>query len=136
MDLRYVLVVDDDAVTRAVVAKKLVKVAITIEAEDGVAAFRLLRQQRIDLIIVDLEMPNLGGIDLIGLVRGHPSTKHIPIIVLTSDKSRDAFDQALQAGATSFLNKPLNWQAFGAHIIGNLVAVSRPTEMAMAKVIG
>ena len=124
MNARSVLVVDDDAITRAMVVKKLIRVAATIEAEDGVAAFRLLQDTRIDLIIVDLEMPNLGGIDLIRLVRGHPALKHIPIIVLTSDKSRDAFDQALEAGATSFLNKPLNWQAFGAHIMSNLGAAS------------
>lgn len=124
MNARSVLVVDDDAITRAMVVKKLIRVAATIEAEDGVAAFRLLQDTRIDLIIVDLEMPNLGGIDLIRLVRGHPALKHIPIIVLTGDKSRDAFDQALEAGATSFLNKPLNWQAFGAHIMSNLGAVS------------
>jgi CheY-like chemotaxis protein len=72
--------------------------------------------EKAGLAIVDLEMPNFDGLDLIKSVRGNPMLKHIPIIVLTGNESREALDGALAAGATSFLLKPLNWSAFGEHI--------------------
>mgnify|MGYP002084075540 CR=1 FL=1 len=118
--MRHVLIADDDSVSRGVVASKLFKLAVVVEAEDGVAALQHIREQHFDLVIVDLDMPGLGGLDLIKIIRGYPECRHIPIIVLTGDDNRATFDEVLRAGATSFLNKPLNWQAFGAHIVNNL----------------
>ena len=111
-----VLVVDDDAFSRAVVSRKVAKFSDVVEAEDGLEALSRLQTMVFDLAIVDLEMPNFNGLDLIRCVRGHPTLKHIPILVLTGDESRSALEGALTAGATSFLLKPLNWATFGEHI--------------------
>jgi diguanylate cyclase (GGDEF)-like protein len=110
------LVVDDDAFARAVVSRRVAEFSDVVEARDGIEALARLKTAVFDLIIVDLEMPNFNGLDLIKCVRGHPKLRHIPIIVLTANETRSALEGALMAGATSFLLKPLNWSMFGEHI--------------------
>jgi CheY-like chemotaxis protein len=112
-----VLIVDDDAFSRATVAKKVQQLrATTIEAEDGMQAFALLRQEPVDLAIIDLEMPIMNGHELLSCIRGAPRTKHLPVIVLTAADDRASLERALQCGATSLMIKPLNWAAFSSHI--------------------
>ena len=126
-----VLVVDDDAFSRAVVSKKFAKLSDVVEAEDGCDALAHLQTAHFDLAIVDLEMPNCDGFDLIKSIRAHQTLKHIPIIVLTGNESRGAIEGALSAGATSFLLKPLDWSAFGEHIRHVLQLAHRAGHMAV-----
>jgi diguanylate cyclase (GGDEF)-like protein len=126
-----VLVVDDDAFSRAVVSRRVAKLSDVVEAEDGLDALAHLQRAEFDLAIVDLEMPNFNGLDLIKSVRSHPTLKHIPIIVLTGNESRAAIESALAAGATSFLLKPLDWTAFGDHIRHVLQLAHRAGHMAV-----
>lgn len=112
-----VIVVDDEAISRRLVRVKLQTYGATVvEAADGAEAFRILRSNPFDLAVIDLDMPGMDGLDLIKCVRGYQRLSHIPIIVLTGNESREALDGALTAGATSYLQKPLNWQCFGPHL--------------------
>ena len=112
-----VLIVDDDVFSRTSVAKKVQQLrAVTIEAEDGLQAFSVLRREQIDLAIIDLEMPVMNGLELLGCIRGAPRLKHLPVLVLTAAEDRASLERALQCGATSLMIKPLNWAAFSAHI--------------------
>ena len=112
-----VLIVDDDAFSRTSVAKKVQQLrATTVEAEDGLQAFSLLRREQIDLAIIDLEMPVMNGLELLGCIRGAPRLKHLPVLVLTAAEDRASLERALQCGATSLMIKPLNWAAFSSHI--------------------
>lgn len=112
-----VLIVDDDAFSRTAVAKKVQQLrATTVEAEDGLQAFALLRREQIDLAIIDLEMPVMNGLELLGCIRGAPRMKHLPVLVLTAAEDRASLERALQCGATSLMIKPLNWAAFSSHI--------------------
>ncbi len=127
-----VLVVDDDAFSRSVVARKTAKLAEVVEAEDGQSAISHLSTSGVvDLAIVDLEMPNINGVELIRQIRSQPALKHIPIIVLTANETRGGLENALMAGATSFLLKPLNWDAFGEHIRHILELAYRAGHMAL-----
>ena len=127
-----VLVVDDDAFSRTVVAKKIAKLAEVVEAEDGQSAMSHLSISGVvDLAIVDLEMPNINGVELIRQIRAQTALKHIPIIVLTANETRGGLENALMAGATSFLLKPLNWDAFGEHIRHILELAYRAGHMAL-----
>jgi diguanylate cyclase (GGDEF)-like protein len=127
-----VLVVDDDAFSRTVVAKKIAKLAEVVEAEDGRSAMSHLSTSGVvDLAIVDLEMPNVNGVELIRQIRAQTALKHIPIIVLTANETRGGLENALMAGATSFLLKPLNWDAFGEHIRHILELAYRAGHMAL-----
>ena len=130
-----VLVADDDSLCRRAVSVKIRNLnATVVEAEDGLQAFELLKNRKFDLAIVDLDMPKLNGCALIGCVRGFPETRKIPIVVLTGRSDRDAIEQALIAGATSFLIKPLNWAAFGAHI-EHLLLLSHGAAQSDQKVV-
>jgi diguanylate cyclase (GGDEF)-like protein len=126
-----VLIVDDDAFSRAVVSKRIAMLADVVDAEDGFDALAHMQSTVFDLAIVDLEMPNFNGFELIKSVRGHPMLKHIPIIVLTGNETRGALESALTAGATSYLLKPLNWRAFGEHIRHVLELAYRAGHLAM-----
>ncbi|MBU1211880.1 MAG: response regulator [Alphaproteobacteria bacterium] len=118
MDRTQVVVADDDPIIRQLFESKLTQMGCDVQsAEDGGAAWKLLRNNKhVDLAIVDLDMPNVDGFSLIQCVRGHPRTKHLPIIVVTSRTDAKAIQDAFGAGATSFLTKPLHWSTFSSHI--------------------
>lgn len=125
----HVLVVDDSDVSRKVVAAKLAQLQARVtEAGNGAEALALLLAGGFDLAIVDLEMPGVNGLDLLGCIRSHASLRHMPVIILTGREDRQALEAALSYGATSFLVKPLNWLAFGEHI-RHLLYLSRCARM-------
>jgi len=112
-----VLIADDDPILRSVMKSKLASLAYDIaEAEDGFDAWEQLSSGNFALALVDLHMPNVDGFTLIQCARSHPLTRHMPIVVVTSRDDNDALRQALEAGASSYLTKPLNWSMFRAHI--------------------
>ena len=112
-----ILVVDDDPIFRSLAVSRLVKLAQeVVEAGDGAAAWSMLAREPFQLALVDLEMPNLRGDELIRCIRGHPRTRHMPVIVITSRNDAEAVRSSLEAGATSFLTKPINWSMFANHI--------------------
>lgn len=112
-----VVAADDDPIIRSLLHGKLVGMGCNaMMAEDGAEAWRLIRDKKADLAIVDLEMPNIDGFSLIQCVRGHPKTKHLPVIVVTSRTDAAAIQEAFAAGATSFLTKPVQWSTFESHI--------------------
>lgn len=118
-----VLIVDDDPVFRSLLHAKLVHMASRIEeAEDGSQAWAAARKRLFDLAIVDYDMPGLDGMALIRCLRGYPSTQHMPIIMCTSHNSSSAMQEALSAGVSSFMTKPLNWSQFDRHI-GHLLKI-------------
>ena len=80
-----VLVVDDDPINRNLIAAQLTKLSCeAVEAEDGRQAWGRLTEEIFDLAIVDLNMPNMNGFELIQCVRGFPRTRHLPVVVVTS----------------------------------------------------
>jgi CheY-like chemotaxis protein len=112
-----VLVVDDDPICRSLIGNHLGRLEATcVEANDGEEAWRELSRQPFDLAIVDLNMPNIDGFELISCIRGFPRTRHLPVVVITSRTDSPAIERALEAGATSFLTKPISWATFKAHL--------------------
>jgi diguanylate cyclase (GGDEF)-like protein len=131
-----VLLVDDDAFSRAVLQRRLVRLGVdVIEVANGAAAVPLLISEVFDLIVLDLEMPELDGFTLLTIIRSNPRLRHLPTVVITGDESRATAERALGAGATSFLVKPLNWAVFGPHIkhLADLVHTSRVALENMAQ---
>ena len=125
-----VLIADDDPVLRSLVAANLApRVDTVTEAGDGCQAWDLLLNRRFELAMIDLSMPNIDGFTLIQCMRGHPRTKHMPIIVVTSSNDRQSIERAFEAGATSFLTKPVNWGLFGHHI-DYLIRLSQSADLA------
>ena len=112
-----VLVADDDAIFRQLADEALRELGyVAVEAIDGAQALDVLGGPAIGLAIVDLQMPNIDGLALIRCIRATPRIRHMPIIVVTSRTDRTAIDDAFEAGATSFLTKPVHWPTFGSQV--------------------
>lgn len=117
MQTGRVLIVDDDPISRSVIANQLMQLRVScVEADDGDQAWQELSRQAFDLAIVDLNMPNIDGFELISCIRGFPRTRYLPVVVVTSRTDSAAITRALEAGATSFLTKPISWSTFRAHL--------------------
>ena len=79
-----------------------------ITAEDGMEALEKLPNEKVDLLITDLNMPNIDGFTLIKTVRSQPDYRELPIIILSSLSKDEDISRGLAAGANSYLNKPFN----------------------------
>ena len=102
-----VLTVDDSLSIRHMVRFTLEKENYeVIEAADGVQALDSLRTREPDLIITDINMPRLNGIQLIERIKQNPRLRYLPIIVLTTESQRNLKDLAKAAGATGWIVKP------------------------------
>lgn len=102
-----VLVVDDSIIARRMVRFALEGVVCDIdEAEDGAQAWELLQQQEFSLLITDLRMPRVDGLELIRRLREQPHSVDLPIILLTGDTDPVKERIARQSGVSLFIRKP------------------------------
>jgi|SRR5271163_1446498 len=103
---KVILAVDDSASVRQMVKFTLVDAGYTvIEAVDGQDALAKLGGQ-VNLVITDLNMPNLDGIGLVRKVRDNPACKGVPIIMLTTESQESRKQEGKAAGATGWIVKP------------------------------
>ena len=106
---RTALVVDDSASMRQMVAYTLRQAGFqVIEASDGQDAIRKFDGQKVDLVITDLNMPNLDGIGLIRAVRGRPDGRYLPLLMLTTESQAAKKQEGKSAGATGWIVKPFH----------------------------
>lgn len=104
-----VLTVDDSAVARRQVREALQTAGIDVcEAGEGVEALWRARQERFDLVLTDLHMPTMDGLQLIRELRKTPGYEQTPVYVLTSDGCRERLVEGRAAGATAWIVKPPN----------------------------
>ncbi len=120
-----ILIVEDNADMRAFMRSVLSDQYIVAEAEDGEQALKvLLSGQDIDLIISDLMMPRMDGLELIAKVRENFSLSHIPFIMLTAKTAHDARLEGYRKGIDAYILKPFDEEMLLARI-KNLIASSR-----------
>lgn len=101
------MTVDDSTSIRQMVSFTLQEAGYNvIEASDGMDALNKISGNQVNMIITDLNMPNLDGISLIKKVRQNPSYKFIPIIMLTTESQNEKKLEGKAAGATGWIIKP------------------------------
>ncbi len=104
-----ILAVDDDLINLKLLKSMLMKtgnVKEVIEAKNGSDAIGVLKARNdIDLILLDIIMPIMGGIEMLKVVRADDNLRQLPIIVLTTDETKKS--EALEFGANGFLMKPI-----------------------------
>jgi two-component system chemotaxis response regulator CheY len=106
--MKKILIVDDSSTIRKLIRYILKKQEYLIsEAEDGLDAMEKLGSLEADLIIVDLNMPNMDGIQFVKNLRSNYYHMDTPVIMLTTTKDDDLKRDALLAGVNLFLNKPV-----------------------------
>ena len=107
----HILVVDDEPDISALVAYHLARDRYRVRtAADGVEALRAVEAERPDLIVLDLMLPGMSGLDVLGELRRRPDTQEVPVILLTARREeRDRID-GLKHGADDYLSKPFSPQ--------------------------
>jgi len=108
-DNLIILAVDDDMINLKLLNSMLmknIKVQEVIKVQNGSAAIDKLRERDdIDLVLLDIIMPIMGGIEVLQIVRADANLRQVPIIVLTTDETKKS--EALEFGANGFLMKPI-----------------------------
>ena len=110
---KTILIVDDFENTRRVIEFSLKKLEANILlATDGLDALKQFDGKKIDLLITDLNMPNMDGIQLVSEVRENPLYMFIPIIMLTTERSQEKKDRADKVKVTTWVQKPFEQERF------------------------
>lgn len=104
---KIIMTVDDSTSVRQMVAFTLKSAGYdVIEAEDGREAIAKINGAGVNMVITDLNMPNMDGIDLIKHLRGNPAYRFIPIVMLTTESQAAKKQEGRAAGATGWMVKP------------------------------
>ena len=108
---KRVVVADDDPVVRLLAARALETLGFEVEqVADGVAALEAVDRLHPDLVMLDVEMPRLDGFETCLELRRRRSSREIPVLIATGLTDTETIDRALEAGASDFIKKPLDWQ--------------------------
>ena len=112
-----ILIVDDSPTMRGLVQSALTKDGHTFAtAEDGIDGLKKFDAFAPDIVIADINMPRLGGVEMIHAMRQQKSKKEVPIVVLTTETSSELKNKIREAGANSWVAKP-----FDDEVLCNLV---------------
>jgi two-component system chemotaxis response regulator CheY len=119
--MKNILIVDDSRIMRNIVKSIFSQLGIPsnyLEASNGKKAMDLLHSNKIDLVLLDWNMPELSGIDFLTKVRAMAEYTYekLPIIMVTSEAARYNIVEALKNGATDYIIKPINEKIFAAKI--------------------
>ena len=114
---RRILVVDDDPRLLHVVAMYLSIEGYEVDtASNGDEGLRLLEQRRPDLVILDVMMPGIDGLEACRRIKSNPETRAIPVVLFTALSRTDDVENGRAAGANRFINKPFSLIGLGAVI--------------------
>lgn len=104
------LIVDDSSVMRKIVERSLRQAGLAIanvyEASNGVEALDVLRRTRVDLILTDINMPNMDGLEFLRQMRAQQLAPDVPVVMITTEGSEDHVREAIVAGAQGYIRKP------------------------------
>ncbi len=106
-DLKF-LIVDDFSTMRRIVRGLLKEMGCNNadEAEDGAVALGMLKAQKYDFVVSDINMPNMTGFDLLKAVKADASLMHLPVLMVTSEARKEDIVLAAQCGAAGYIVKP------------------------------
>jgi two-component system, chemotaxis family, chemotaxis protein CheY len=121
MDSIRALIVDDSSVMRKIVARSLrragINVSQVVEAENGAEALGALRDNKVDLILCDINMPVMDGLEFVKQLAGVENAKGVPVVMITTEGSEAHVVQALSAGARGYIRKPFTPDQVKEHVL-------------------
>jgi two-component system chemotaxis response regulator CheY len=107
-----VLIVDDSAAIRKILQRVLRQTGIPIgnivEAGDGREALEALKTQTVGLALLDINMPNMDGLELLGHLKASETWAHLPVIMVSTEGSQAKVLEAVKMGASGYVRKPFN----------------------------
>jgi two-component system, chemotaxis family, chemotaxis protein CheY len=124
-----ILVVDDSSLTRKAIRRIIemtgLEVGTILDAENGRKALDLLHQGRVDLVLADLNMPEMGGIEMIYHMWANEATRSIPVVVISTESSTTRIEGLVANGAKDYLHKPFTPEQMKT-IIERVLGVTQP----------
>ncbi|MGO9604079.1 MAG: response regulator transcription factor [Candidatus Binataceae bacterium] len=134
-----IMVVDDDPDTAAILVRHLQREGfVPIEANSGAQCLSLVRAQEVDVILLDLMMPDMDGFQLCKALKDEPATAEIPVILITARDDIDARAEGMRLGVGDFLAKPFTRAQLASRIRAQLeiVATERKTAATLSRIEG
>jgi two-component system, chemotaxis family, chemotaxis protein CheY len=106
----HVLVVDDSAAIRKILHRVLRQTGMAIgeiyEAGDGQEALELLKTKTVGLVLSDINMPKMDGLQLLAALKTSPERRHIPVVMITTEGGETKVGEAVKLGAAGYVRKP------------------------------
>ncbi len=109
--MQRILVVEDDSTTRVRLRSRLERDGFRVEtAEDGLEAWERVREvgEKIDAVLLDLELPRMSGFEFLRTIKAHPELQAVPVVVLTCHSDPDTVVDGIESGAYYYLTKPID----------------------------
>ena len=120
------LIVDDSSVMRKIVERSLRQAGldglVVREAGTGVEGLEILRAQNVDLILTDINMPSMDGLEFVHRIRSENLAPGVPVVMITTESSEDHVKQAIQAGARGYIRKPFTAEQVKERVLPLLAA--------------
>lgn len=121
MDKVRVLIVDDSSVMRKIVERSLRQAGLDLsevrEASNGAEALAALKDSGVDLILCDINMPVMDGIEFLRQLQTQEHAKDVPVVMITTEGSESHVVQALSIGAKGYIRKPFTPEQVKEHVI-------------------
>ena len=116
-----VLIVDDSSVMRKIVERSLRQAGLdpllAYEASNGADALETLKSKPVDLILTDINMPSMDGLEFLRQLRSQALAPGVPVVMITTEASLDRAKEALAAGAQYFIPKPFSIEQIKARVL-------------------
>jgi len=120
------LIVDDSSVMRKIVERSLrqagLDALVVYEAGSGSEGLDLLKTQPVDLILTDINMPAMDGLEFLRQLRAQKLAPDVPVVMITTESSMEFVQQAIQAGAQSYIRKPFTAEQVKERVLSLLNA--------------
>jgi two-component system, chemotaxis family, chemotaxis protein CheY len=124
MDPIRTLIVDDSSVMRKIVERSLrqagVNLAKVLEAGNGAEALTLLKTNAVDLILSDINMPVMDGLEFVRQLKRERLAANVPVVMITTEGSESQVVEAVQSGAKGYIRKPFTAEQVKDHVIAIL----------------
>lgn len=132
---KKILIVDDDVFTLKIIQYVLENHGMSFVAfQDGSSAIEYISRNRVDAAILDLCLPDLGGLEILKAIRMSPSINHIPVIILTGNSDKMDTVLALEIGADDYIVKPFNKRELVARLNVGFRRVSQNTSSTVTNI--
>jgi two-component system chemotaxis response regulator CheY len=122
------LIVDDSSVMRKIAGRLLRQagfdLAQVFEAGDGAEALAVLTENKVDLILCDINMPVMGGLEFIGKLAGVQNARNAPVVMITTEGSESYMVKAMASGASGYIRKPFTAEQVKEQVAPLLVGKS------------
>lgn len=117
-----VLIVDDSAAIRKILQRVLVQADVplgkVLEAGDGAEALETLKSEKVHLILSDINMPNMDGLEFLGALKSKEEWKSVPVIMITTEGGSSKVMEAVNLGAAGYVRKPFTAEQIKEKLVG------------------